>query len=93
MGLYSHYDSAHRHPLNRALHLIAIPLGFSSIVVVWFHWIVGLLLVPAALALATIGHLIEGNRPAFLSNPVHVLVAPIWLVTRIIGRRGEDNVR
>jgi len=91
VGLYSHYDSAHT-PLNRALHLIAIPVGFSSIVVIWFHWIIGLLLVPAALGLATIGHVIEGNRPAFLTNPSHVLVAPFWLVKRIFGRAGAKNV-
>ena len=28
MGLYSHYDGAHSHPVNRALHMIAIPVGF-----------------------------------------------------------------
>ena len=59
MGLYSHYDGAHNHPVNRALHLIAIPVGFSSIIVVWFHWIIGLLLVPTDFALAWLGHLIE----------------------------------
>jgi len=68
-GLYSHYDGAHNHPVNRALHMMAIPVGFSSIVVVWFHWIIGLLLIPAAFALAWLGHLIEGNKPAFLTNP------------------------
>lgn len=31
MGLYSHYDGAHNHPVNRALHMIAIPLGFSFV--------------------------------------------------------------
>jgi hypothetical protein len=65
LGLVHHYDSAHTHPVNRALHLIAIPVGFSSIIVVWFHWIIGLMLIPAALGLATLGHVIEGNRPAF----------------------------
>ena len=50
MGLYSHYDGAHNHPVNRALHLIAIPVGFSSIIVVWFHWFIGLLLIPIAFA-------------------------------------------
>src|SRR3954447_22066379 len=69
MGLYSHYDGAHNHPVNRALHLMAIPVGFSSLVVVWFHWIIGLLLIPAAFALAWLGHLIEGNKPAFMTNP------------------------
>src|SRR5271167_660127 len=47
MGLYSHYDGAHNHPVNRALHMIAIPVGFSSLVVVWYHWIIALLLIPA----------------------------------------------
>jgi len=36
MGLYSHYDGAHSHPVNRALHMIAIPVGFSSIIVICF---------------------------------------------------------
>ena len=82
MGLYSHYDGAHNHPVNRALHMIAIPVGFSSLVVVWFHWIIALLLIPTAFALAWLGHLIEGNKPAFMTNPVHVFVAPIWLVKK-----------
>jgi len=65
MGLYSHYDGAHNHPVNRALHMIAIPVGFSSVIVVWWHWIIALLLIPTAFALAWLGHLIEGNKPAF----------------------------
>ena len=81
MGLYSHYDGLHNHPVNRALHLI----GFSSIIVVWFHWIIGLLLIPTAFALAWLGHLIEGNQPAFLTNPLHVFVAPMWMMRRILG--------
>jgi hypothetical protein len=97
MGLYSHYDGAHTHPVNRALHLIAIPVGFSSIIVVWFHWVIGLLLIPTAFALAWIGHLIvghliEGNKPAFLTNPVHVLVAPVWMAKRIAAKlRGNSK--
>ena len=87
LGLYSHYDGAHNHPVNRALHLIAIPVGFSSIIVVWFHWILGLLLIPTAFGLAWLGHLIEGNKPAFLSNPIHVFVAPLWMARRILGKR------
>ena len=86
-GLLSHYDNAHTHPVNRVLHAIAIPLGFSSLVVIWFHWIIGLLLIPAALGLAALGHVIEGNKPAFLSNPVHVLVAPLWIMKRVFGKR------
>ena len=89
MGLYSHYDGAHNHPVNRALHLIAIPVGFWSLIVVWFHWIIALLLIPSAFALAWLGHLIEGNQPAFLTNPVHILVAPVWMVRKIF--KGEKR--
>jgi len=68
------------------LHAIAVPLGFSSLIVVWFHWIVALLLIPTAFAFAWLGHLIEGNKPAFLTNPAHVLVAPVWLSRRTFGK-------
>ena len=73
MGLYSHYDVAHNHPVNRALHMIAIPVGFSSVIVFWWHWVIALLLIPTAFALAWLGHFIEGNKPAFLTNPIHGL--------------------
>ena len=86
MGHYSNYDGARNHPVNRALHLIAIPIGFSSLVLVWFHWIIALLLIPTAFALAWLGHLIEGNQPAFLTNPAHVLIAPLWMVRRLFGK-------
>src|SRR3954463_12990518 len=82
MSLYSHYDGAHNHPVNRALHLIAIPVGFSCIIVVWFHWIIALLLIPTAFALAWLGHLIEGNKPAFLTNPAQVFVAPVGMAKK-----------
>ena len=90
MGLYSHYDGAHNHPVNRALHMVAIPLGFSSLIVVWFHPVIAVLQIPSAFALAWLGHLIEGNRPAFLSNPAHVFVAPVWLVRKILGRESKN---
>jgi hypothetical protein len=41
---------------------IAIPVGFSSIIAVRFYRVIGLLLIPAAFALAWLGHLIEGNE-------------------------------
>jgi hypothetical protein len=68
--------------------MIAIPVGFSSVIVVWWHWIIALLLIPTAFALAWLGHLIEGNKPAFLTNPAHVFVAPVWM-----GGRSSEWVR
>jgi hypothetical protein len=92
VSLYSHYHGAHNHPVNRALHMIAIPVGFSSLIVVWFHWIIGLLLIPGAFGLAWLGHLIEGNKPAFLTNPAHVFVAPIWVMRRFFGASTKKSV-
>lgn len=86
MKLLSSYDSAHNHPVNRALHMVAIPVGFSSLIVVWFHPLIAALLVPAAFALAWLGHIIEGNKPAMFSNPAMVLAAPVWLMQRLAGR-------
>ena len=80
------YDEHHKHPVNRALHMIAIPVGFSSVVVVWWHPILGLLLIPAALGLATLGHAIEGNQPAFMKNPAAIFVAPVWLFKFLTGK-------
>lgn len=85
MGLYKHYKNSHNHPVNRALHMVAIPVGFSSIVVVWFYPVVGLLLIPGAFVLAWIGHLIEGNKPAFFTNPAQVFMAPLWMARTILG--------
>ena len=77
--------------LMTPLHMLAIPLGFSSLIVVWFHPIIAVLLIPTAFALAWLGHLIEGNKPAFLSNPAHVLVAPVWMVKKIFRRQGTEK--
>jgi hypothetical protein len=43
-------------------------------------------LIPIAFSLAWLGHLIEGNKPAFLTNPAHVLVAPVWLARKVFGQ-------
>jgi hypothetical protein len=93
MGLYSYYDSAHTHPVNRALHMIAIPLGFSSVFFVRKRPKLALALIPSAFGLAWLGHLIEGNQPAFLKNPVQVFVAPLWMVRKLRRGRGREKER
>ena len=87
MKLYGVYDSKHTHPVNIAFHMIAIPLGFSFFITMFLgHPWIGLAQIPAAFALAWIGHAIEGNMPAFLTNPTHVFVAPVWMARKIMGR-------
>jgi len=91
MGLYSYYDSAHTHPVNRALHMIAIPLGFSSVFFLRKRPKLALALIPSAFGLAWLGHLIEGNQPAFLKNPVQVFVAPLWLARKMVRGRKQNE--
>ena len=74
------------------MHRIAISVGFSSVIVVWWHWIIALLLIPAAFALLWLGHLIAGNKPAFLTNPAHVFVAPLWRPRKIFGAGPKRSV-
>jgi uncharacterized membrane protein YGL010W len=76
------YKSKHRHPLNRLSHSIGIPMILVSLPLffVSWRWALGLFLV--GWALQFVGHLIEGNQPAFFSNPFYLMVGPWWLVRR-----------
>jgi hypothetical protein len=66
--------------------MIAIPDGSSSLIVVCWRWMIALLLIPTAFAIAWLGHLMEGNKPAFLTNPVHVFVGRCGWRRRSLGR-------
>jgi len=35
--------------------------------------------------------LIEGNKPAFLNNPMHVFVAPLWMARKIFGTANKRS--
>lgn len=76
------YKSKHRHPLNRLSHSIGIPLIVLSVPLFFFNWRWALALFVAGWVLQFIGHAIEGNQPAFFSNPLYLLVGPWWLVRR-----------
>jgi uncharacterized membrane protein YGL010W len=76
------YKSKHRHPLNRLSHSIGIPMIVVSLPLffVTWRWALGLFVV--GWVLQFVGHLIEGNQPAFYSNPFYLMVGPGWLVRR-----------
>ena len=76
------YKSQHRHPLNRLCHAIGIPMITISWLLFFFKWRWALALFVAGWILQFVGHAIEGNRPAFLQNPVYFLVGPWWLIRR-----------
>lgn len=76
------YKAKHRHPLNKLLHSVGIPMIVVSLPLFFFNWRWGLGLFIAGWILQFAGHAIEGNQPAFFGNPVYLLVGPLWLLRR-----------
>ena len=89
------YSESHQHPLNRLTHTFGIPIILLSLPVlmagmVWHRLLwVGAALFVGGWLLQFLGHVIEGNKPAFLTNPAHVFVAPLWMARKIFGTRPE----
>jgi uncharacterized membrane protein YGL010W len=76
------YKAKHRHPLNRLTHNIGIPLIVVSLPLFFFNWRWALVLFIVGWVFQFVGHLIEGNQPAFFRNPVYLIIGPLWLVRR-----------
>ena len=76
------YKAKHRHPLNKLSHSIGIPLIAVSVPLFFFNWRWALGLFIAGWILQFVGHMIEGNQPAFFTNPIYLLVGPLWLLKR-----------
>ena len=76
------YKAKHRHPLNKLAHSIGIPIILISLPLFFFNWRWALALFVVGWAFQKIGHLIEGNQPAFFKNPMYLLVGPLWLFRR-----------
>ncbi|HLM54937.1 MAG TPA: DUF962 domain-containing protein [Pyrinomonadaceae bacterium] len=82
------YKEKHQHPLNRLTHTFGIPMIVVSLPLFFFDWRWALGLFVAGWALQFLGHAIEGNSPAFFRNPVYLVVGPLWLARRALGRIG-----
>lgn len=76
------YKAKHRHPLNKLMHSIGIPMIVVSLPLFFWNWRWALALFIVGWIFQFIGHLIEGNQPAFFRNPVYLLVGPWWLIKR-----------
>jgi uncharacterized membrane protein YGL010W len=76
------YKSKHQHPLNRLSHSVGIPMIVVSLPLFFVSWRWALGLFVAGWILQLVGHAIEGNRPAFFSNPLYLIVGPWWLMRR-----------
>jgi uncharacterized membrane protein YGL010W len=82
------YRAKHRHPLNKLTHNIGIPLIVISLPLFFFNWRWALSFFVVGWIFQFIGHLIEGNQPAFFRNPIYLLIGPLWIVRRAAGALG-----
>ena len=81
-SLIENYKAKHRHPLNKLSHSIGIPLIAISLPLFFFNWRWALALFIGGWIVQFVGHAIEGNQPAFFTNPLYLLVGPLWLLRR-----------
>jgi uncharacterized membrane protein YGL010W len=88
------YKARHRHPLNRLSHSIGIPMIVVSLPLFFLSWRWALAMLLVGWVFQVVGHAIEGNQPAFFSNPLYLLVGPWWLLLRAaeaVGLRRQSN--
>ena len=81
-NLLANYKAKHQHPLNRLTHSIGIPLIVISLPLFFFNWRWALAMWVAGWILQFLGHAIEGNKPAYFTNPVYLLIGPLWVLRR-----------
>ncbi len=84
MKIYDDYRNTHKHPINRLTHAFGIPIIVASLLLspFYFHWALTLFFFGWCLQLT--GHIYEGNKPAFFSNPMHLLIGPYWWMRKAI---------
>ena len=85
------YKAKHQHPLNRLSHSIGIPMIVVSLPLFFLSWRWALALFVIGWIFQFVGHAIEGNQPAFLKNPVYLLIGPLWLLRRAAAVIGVDK--
>lgn len=87
------YQASHTHPVNRALHLVGIPLIVLSLGLFFFHWKLALALFILGWIFQFIGHWVEGKPPAFVSHPIYLMIGPLWWLKKALVKKGNRHER
>ena len=85
MNFLEKYKRDHQHPINKLLHSFGIPMIVVSLPLVLYSWKWALALFIAGWILQFVGHWFEGVKPSFLSNPIFLLVGPLWWIKKSLG--------
>lgn len=80
------YHRDHQHPVNKATHMVGIPMIVASLPLMFFVPPVGISLFVLGWILQFIGHAFEGKPPSFFRDPKFLLMGPTWYVTNLFKR-------
>lgn len=79
------YASEHTKLSTRLTHMVGIPMIVVSIPVAFVNPFVAAGLFAGGWALQFAGHfLFERNSPSFFSDPVYLLMGPLWVVVEVL---------
>jgi len=81
--MIENYKKDHTHPMNKATHMVGIPMILASLPVLFFApaWAAGLFVV--GWIFQFIGHAFEGKAPSFFRDPRFLLVGATWYLQRL----------
>jgi len=89
--LMERYRRDHTHPVNKATHMVGIPMIVVSLPLLFLSPWLGLGLFVLGWVLQFIGHAFEGKRPSFMSDPRFLLIGVAYFVDT--GRRLVRGMR
>ena len=84
--MLENYRRDHQHPMNKATHMVGIPMIIVSLPLMFFAPPIGIGLFVLGWILQFIGHAFEGKPPSFFRDPKFLLVGATWYTKRILSK-------
>ena len=78
------YKADHQHPMNKATHMVGIPMIIISLPLMFFAPPIGIGLFVLGSIFQFIGHAFEGKAPSFFRDPTFLLVGATWYGKRLV---------
>jgi uncharacterized membrane protein YGL010W len=72
------YGEDHTHPINKACHLIGIPMIVASLPLIPVAPPIGVSLFTVGWGFQFVGHYFEGKKPSFTNDWKYLTIGPIW---------------
>lgn len=81
--MLENYKKDHTHPVNKATHMVGIPMIVASLPTLVFApaWGAGLFVV--GWIFQFVGHAFEGKAPSFFRDPRFLLIGATWYAQRL----------